>query len=103
MTTRLNGCCRAMAARHWKKCSLTLRADGDKARPRNEQEPRDHPRRYRCELLAQPRLRHGAALLVPAAFVVATHSRSDLLADGADADVGFSAALHFTERGIFCP
>src|SRR5690349_25161098 len=96
MMTRLNGCCRATAERHWKKCSLTWRAGGDSARPRNDQ------RRYRHEFLAQPRLRHGAAILVSAALVVAAHSRFDLLADGADADVGLSPRSEERRVGNEC-
>ena len=44
-------------------------------------------------LLAAARRRDGAAQLVSAALVVAAHRRPDLLAGGADADVGLSAAL----------
>src|SRR6185437_4739171 len=55
--------------------------------PRNEQ-PRHRPR-----FLDGARRRHGAALLVSAVVVLAAYSRLDLLADGADADVGLPADL----------
>ena len=54
------------------------------ARPRNERHALSHFLRNRVAA-------HGAALLVSAALVVAAHSRSDLLAGGADADVGLPA------------
>src|SRR5664280_3756515 len=46
----------------------------------------------------QSRARHGAALLVSAALVLAARARPDLLADGADADVGLPATLRVAER-----
>ena len=45
-----------------------------------------------CRVLAAPRRRDGAALLVSAALVLAAAARADLLAGGADADVGLPAA-----------
>ena len=66
------------------------------ARPRNE-----HARATPASnFSAQPRRRHGAALLVSAALVLAAHPRPDLLADGADADVGLPADLRRAERRL---
>ena len=62
------------------------------ARRRNDRQ------RRRPRLFRQPRRRHGAALLVSAALVLAARARPDLLADGADADVGLPAALRVAER-----
>src|SRR6185437_671088 len=94
MTCR-TGCWRAMAVKRWKKFSSTLRAAAaDNTRPRNEQSG------HRSWFLAQPRRRDGAPLLVSAALVLAAHSRSRLLADGADADVGLFAALRVAKRRV---
>ena len=43
--------------------------------------------------------RHGAALLVSAALVLAARARPDLLADGADADVGLPADSTSSQNG----
>src|SRR3974390_2817163 len=93
MTTRHSASSSATDARRWKRCFSTWRAGGGPiVRSRNEQQ------RRRCELLAQPRQRDGTALLVPAALVLAAHSRPNLLGDRADADVGLPAALRDAER-----
>src|SRR5262245_26318865 len=84
-----------MVVRTWRRYFLMWRAAAGRARPRNDR------RRYRNGVFPQPCLGNGAPLLVFAALVVATHPRSDLLADRADADVGFLATLHFAERGLF--
>src|SRR5664280_1004550 len=92
-TTRRSGCSTAMDARPWRKCSSTWRADARTiARPRNDRQ-RQRPRPFH-----QSRARHGAALLVSAALVLAARARPDLLADGADADVGLPATLRVAER-----
>src|SRR3974390_499334 len=93
MTTLHSACSSATHARRWKRGVSTWRAGGRPiVRSRNEQQ------RRRCELLAQPRQRDGTALLVPAALVLAAHSRPNLLADRADANVGLPAALRDAER-----
>src|SRR5665811_1484726 len=92
MTTPPSACWPAMGARPWKTCFSTWRAGaGSIARRRNERP------RYRRRIFRQSRCRHGAALLVSAALVLAAHSRSDLLAGRADADVGLPAALRVAE------
>ena len=88
-------CSTATDARRWRRCSSTSRADAANiARPRNDRQ-RQRPRFFR-----QSRRRHGAALLVSAALVLAARARPDLLADGADADVGLPAALRDAERRV---
>src|SRR6478672_136068 len=96
MMTRLRICFRATAARRLKKYSSMWRAAGGAARPYDDRQ------RYRYGIFIQSRCRDGSALLVSVTVVVAAHSRSDLLANRANADVGFSAGLHFAERRIFC-
>src|SRR6185312_1332430 len=91
-TTCPNGCSRATGGRIWKRCSSTSRAAAFARRPRN-----DHAR-YLVLLL--PRRRDGAALLVSFALVLAAAARPDLLADGADADVGVPADVCRAERGL---
>src|SRR5690349_21491685 len=100
MTTHRRGYWRAMAATIWKTCFSTSRAAAAKApgRPHN-----DHRAASNNSLIAYARFshiladacrRHGVALLVPAALVVAARARPDLLADCADVHVGFPANLH---------
>src|SRR5262245_2313403 len=84
-----------MAGRTWKRCFSTWRAAAGRARPPND------TGRYWNGVFAQSCRRNGATLLVSAALVLAAHSRPDLLADRADADVGFSTDLYFAERRIF--
>src|SRR5437764_15001225 len=74
-----------MAAIRWKKCFSMSRA-GVIARRRNEG-------CCTASVLAAPRRRDGAALLVSVALVVRAADRADLLADRADADVGLPANL----------
>src|ERR1700732_3791852 len=61
------------------------RADARTAKVESAHEPR-------C-LLVGPRRRDGAALYIPAAFVVASTSGDDLLACGANDDLGLFANL----------
>src|SRR4029079_10696091 len=85
------------AAPIWKRSSSTWRATPAYGRRRNERAGADaipsrgagHPLPPRVFVGA--RLRHGAALLVPAALVVAARARSHLLADRADVHVGLLA------------
>src|ERR1019366_3326824 len=92
MTTPPSACWPATDARRWKTCFSTWRAGaGSIARRRNERP------RFRRRIFRQSRGRHGAALLVSAALVLAAHPRPDLLADRADADVGLPAALRLAE------
>src|SRR5664279_2223835 len=81
-----------MAAKRWKKSSSTWRAVAA-TNTRRCHERRRHRRRF----FTQSRRRDGATLLVPAALVLAAHSRPDLLAGRADADVGLPAALRIAE------
>src|SRR5215211_1405390 len=88
-----------MGGRTWRRCFWTLRVDaGKRRRPRNE--------RYQrtlcgaCDFLVSPRRRDGAALLVSAALVLAASAGVDLLAGGADADVGLSADVCIGERRL---
>src|SRR5215475_3204306 len=80
-----------------KTCFLTLPA----AVRKRERLRNDMARRRLDWILCPPRRGDGPALLVPAAFVVAAGSRSHLLADSADADVGIPANVCRTKRGIF--
>src|SRR5262245_47554226 len=82
MTTRRPACCGATAATRWRKCSSMSRA-GANASARRER-----------AVLVPPHRRDGAALLVSVALVVPAADRADLLAGGADADVGLPAELH---------
>src|SRR6188768_840924 len=75
-----------MAATRWRRFSSMSRAGANGARRRNERTCANH-------VLAAPRRRDGAALLVSVAFVVGAPHRADLLAHGADADVGLPADL----------
>src|SRR5204862_4180964 len=104
-TIRRQRCWRATAAARSRKCFSTWRAAAPKparrvkpARRRN-----DRASTFLRRVLAAPGRRHGAALLVSVALVVAAHARTDLLAGGADADVGLPAALHLHQCGIFRP
>src|ERR1051326_5662413 len=91
--TRRRACSNAMAAKRWKTCSSTSRAGGvTPARRRNDRE------RRRRQFLRQAHFRHGAALLVSLALVVAAYPCSHLLAVGADADVGVPANMRVAER-----
>src|SRR5262249_34893607 len=54
-------------------------------------------------IFCAPDRRHGAALLVSAALVLAADAGADLLAGSAAIHVGFPAALYFKQRGILCP
>ena len=56
-----------------------------------------HPIPRPCRVLAAPRRRDGAAPLVSAELVLAARARPDLLAGGADADVGLPAAVRLAE------
>src|SRR6185436_18590102 len=84
MTIRLRGCCSAMGVKRSRKYFSMLRAVAS-------QRPRDDP--GRANVLAAPRRRDGAALLVSAALVVRAADRADLLANRTDADVGLPANL----------
>src|SRR5579862_1386383 len=92
--TRRTACLPATVGKRWKRFSSMSRADAS-ARPCDDRQP--------LPILAEPCRRHGAALLVSAALVLAAYSRSHLLADGADADVGLSAALRVAELRHVCP
>src|ERR1041385_7168016 len=84
MTTRRRGYCSAMGAKRSRRCFSMSRADAS-VRPRNE--------RSGAGVLAAPRYRDGAALLVSVALVLRAADRADLLAGRADADVGIPADL----------
>src|SRR5258706_15247191 len=56
---------------------------------------------HASELLAAPDWRAGAALLVSAALLLAAAARTDLLVDGAGADLGIDPALCRAALGIF--
>src|SRR6516165_6565003 len=100
MTTRRRGSWRATAATIWKMCFSTSRAAAAKApgRSRNDHRAASNNRLLACprsrRVLADAGRRHGVALLVFAALVVATRARPDLLADRADVHVGLPADLH---------
>src|SRR4051794_3087969 len=57
----------------------------------------DHAILRACCLLAAARFRDGPAPLVSAQLLLAARARPDLLAGGADADVGFPAAVRLAE------
>src|SRR6476646_9627507 len=100
MTTRRRVYWRAMAATIWKTCFSTLRAAAARAhgRPHNDNRAASNnsliARARSGRVLADACRRHGVALLVPAALVMAARARPDLLADRADVHVGLSADLH---------
>src|SRR3954447_11563053 len=86
-----------MAAAISKRCSSTSPAAPAKpGRPRNESAVVRANAALHCDLAA-PRVRDGAAALVSAQLVVAAPARSDVLARGADADVGLSADVRLAE------
>src|SRR5215470_8200656 len=88
-----------MAAAPWRRCSLTWCAAAARCElPRHDE---THTRASRA--LGAAGHRHGAALLVSVAFVMATTARAHLLARGADADVGVPAALYCRQCEFFCP
>src|SRR3954471_6896022 len=82
-----------MAAATWKRCSLTSPA----APARRGRRRDDHAIARACCVLAAPGRRDGAAPLVSVELVLAAGARPDLLAGGADADVGIPAAIRFAE------
>src|ERR1051325_10066618 len=82
-----------MAAAIWKRCFSTLPAAPAKRGRWRDDGPIAGAR---C-LLAAPRRRDGAAALVFAQLVLAARARPDLLAGGADADVGLPAAVRLAE------
>src|ERR1041384_2934593 len=92
---RRRRCSRATAATASSRCFSTSRA----GRPRRRTRRNERARR-RARLLAGAHRRHGAALLLPAALVLAAAARPHLLAGRADADVGFPPALPRPERRL---
>src|SRR5689334_12766319 len=82
-----------MAAAIWRRCSST-----SPAAPAKRGRSRDDGALAgtRCVLTASRRC-DGAAPLVPAQLVLAARARLDLLAGGADADVGLSATVRLAE------
>src|SRR5216683_2416670 len=103
MTARRSSCWHAMDAKPSKRCSSTSHAAAPiSATPPSERGARHEFRRRLRDLMAPDR-RHDRALLVFAALVVAAVARAHLLAGGADADVGLSATLYRSERGLFRP
>src|SRR4051794_11488540 len=81
-----------MAAAIWRRCSSTsLAAPAKRGRPRD-----GAIAGARC-VLAAPSRRNGAPPLVSAQLILAAGARPDLLAGGADADVGLSAAIRLAE------
>src|SRR5689334_5286131 len=82
-----------MAAAIWRRCSSTSpAAPAKRGRPHGD----DAIAGTRRVLAASSRC-DGAASLVPAQLVLAARARPDLLAGGADADVGISAAVRLAE------
>src|SRR3954454_8789488 len=82
-----------MAAAIWRRCSSTsLAAPAKRGRPRDDGAIAG----ARC-VLAAPSRRNGAPPLVSAQLILAAGARPDLLAGGADADVGLSATVRVAE------
>src|SRR3954452_20453923 len=82
-----------MAAAIWRRGSSTsLAAPAKRGRPRDDGAIAG----ARC-VLAAPSRRNGAPPLVSAQLILAAGARPDLLAGGADADVGLSAAIRLAE------
>src|SRR6266566_5029808 len=82
-----------MAAPIWRRCSSTSYVvPAKRGRPRDD----DAIAGTRC-VLAAPCRCDGAAPLVSAQLVLAARARPDLLARGADADVGLPAAVRLAE------
>src|SRR5580704_4081235 len=109
MTARRPNCCCATDGTRWKRCFSMWRAAAPmSARPPNERaarrapRPRARPFAPAVTLLATDR-RNDRALLVSVTLIVAAAPGIDLLAGGADADVGLSAALHRSERRLLRP
>src|SRR5262249_25404179 len=107
MTTRRRGCWRATGAAILRKFFSTLRAAAARRRGRRCVDNRPYSgaprtvRTYRARsgrILVRARGRHGGALLVLAALVLAARVRPDLLADRADVHVGVPADLHRSVR-----
>src|SRR3974390_3716917 len=65
--------------------------------------PNEPPAQLRCRIVGAPHLGDDAASLVPAALVLAAPARSDLLADGANGDLGIPAILHCHQCRLFRP
>ena len=77
----------------WRRCSSTSPA----APARRGRRRDDHAIARAIAVFAAPRVRDGAAALVSAQLVLAARARPDLLAGGADADVGLPAKLRVAE------
>src|SRR5436190_17994531 len=98
MTIRRSVCSSATGGRRSKKCFWISRAGAAKrGRRRNERTDRNL-----FGVLVSTHRRDGAALLLSDAFVLATAARTDLLADGPDADVGLPAILRRPECEFLC-
>src|SRR5579871_2309400 len=116
MTGRRRGCSSATDAIRLKRCSSTWRAAVPTwVRPRGERDERNETRHAQAPFsspacregqgggrnFGAPGRRDDPALLVSPPVVMAAAPRAHLLADGADADLGFPAALCRPECGLF--
>src|SRR5262249_265664 len=88
-----------MAAAPWRRCSSTSCGAAARCEPPRHDET--HP--PASPALGAAGQRHGAALLVSVALVMAPTARAHLLARGADADVGIPAALYRRQCEFLCP
>src|SRR5437868_14319192 len=82
-----------MAAAIWRRCSSTSSVAPAKRGRRRD----DDAIAGACCVFAAPHRCDGAAPLVSAQLVLAARARPDLLASGADADVGLPAAVRLAE------
>src|SRR5579884_1616658 len=97
---RPNACSLVTAAPIWKKFSWMWPA-GAHAKARQSQ--RNDRGRLSDGPIVLAHRRNGASLLVSLAFVLAARARPDLLADRADADVGFPADVRRAKCRLLCP
>src|SRR3974377_123051 len=87
-----------MAAAHWKK-SFSMSRAVTAAKPGGPR--KEPPPLLRGRIVGTPHLGNDAAPLVPVALVLAAPARSDLLADGANGDLGIPAILHRPQCRLF--